>query len=458
MDLGKIVDSLDGKKVLFVGKTKTMSEEDIELFLEQAGAQKAEDENDAPIGMIVLGRLYNPHEEAMCDAMEREGVPVVDIEKIEAHYAATIDPDSLLGSLTLFRNRERIINLLHNRSIPDELFCEILKLYDWEGKGPFESDENRDVAGTLVARFYPEIERNHNIQYSPLGPFLVAADCADPKLLEAMASIPEYEISQRSIDSWMPRTLHESLLINPSLPASLLQKFAQSDDERKRAFAAMHPGLDPALQRSLAKSESEQILEGLARNPSLVPDLHEKLLESPYSSVRCAFLSHQPLQEEIVEGIERFDEGSLRAIARNRHLSEEKAIRLLNSGRIEILEELAGNESLPPSIYEEIFAKNDIALNRKLAANSALGEDLLRKLVRVRDKELYAALASNPSMPPRDLQNFSKIRDRQIMAALASNPSTPIDILLGYQTDAELNTILKRNEAFGDYIKRNIGM
>ena len=78
-------------------------------------------------------------------------------------------------------------------------------------------------------------------------------------------------------------------------------------------------------------------------------------------------------------------------------------------------------------------------------------------MTRIRDKEIFVALASNPSMPENQLQNFSKIRDRDVMAALASNPSTPIEILLGYQTDAELSNILKRNEAFTEYIKRNIG-
>ena len=457
MEIESIINGLEGKKVLFIGKTKTMSEEDIELFLEQAGAQKAENEHDSPIGMIVFGRLVNPVEEAMCDEMEKAGTPVVPIEKLEAYYAATIDAEALIGSLTLFRNRERIINLLHNRSVSNSLFCEILKLYDWEGKGPFEGDENRDVAGSIVMRFYPDIERNHNIQYSPLGPFLVAAECKEAKLLEAMARIPDYEISQRSTDFWMPRTLHESLLINPSLPPEVLTLFLDAKEERKRAFAAMHPMLDAKQQRRAADSGSELILTALARNARLDSALHERLLESGYESVVLSFLSHQPLSNAILEAVDTFGEKRQEAIGSNPTLDEKSAVKVMASAKMPLLEALAMNENLPQGIYEALFEKGETALNRKLAANRSVGEAVLLKLVRIRDKEIFTALAANPSMPQPHLKSFSKIKDRQIMAALASNPSTPIEILLGYQMDAELSNILKRNEAFGDYIKQNIG-
>ncbi len=458
MSIEKIVDKLAGKSVLFVGKTKTMSREDIELFLEQSGAVRADDESDESIGMIVFGRLVNPVEEAMCDSMEKKGIPVVSIEELERYYAATIDRDALLGSLTLFRNKERIINLLNNRAIPDRLYCEILKLYDWEGKGPFETDENRDVAGSLVARYYPDINSNHNIQYSPLGPFLVAAQCDDEKLLEAMAMIPDYEISQRSVDVWMPRTLHESLLINPAIPESLLKKYAGSMIERERAFAAMHEKLPTELQHRLYDNGSELVLEALAKNPSLDPSLHERLLKSGIEAVRLSFLKSQPLSDRILDDIQEYDEDTLRAIGKNRHLSEENALKLIRSGKSSLLESLAENERVSPAVYEALYAKKEMAIYRKLATNEAVGEDILQKLLRIRDKEVYIGLAANPSMPQVHLKNFSKIRDRGIMAALASNPSTPIDILLGYQTDSELNTIVKRNEAFGAYIKHNIGM
>ncbi len=456
MDIDKIVESVRGLKILFVGKTKTMSPEDIELFLLQCGAEAASDENDASLGMIVKGRLLNPVEERICDELEKSGVAVVGVESVEAYYAANIDRQALLGSLMLFPNRRRIINLLHNSFLDDDLFCEILKLHDWEERGPFESDENRDVAGAMVARFYPDIERNHNIQYSPVGPFLVAAHSSDEKLLEAISTIPDYEITQRSADRWMPATLHESLLLNPALGGEVLERFCDSKDERKRAFAAMHPALSAKRQWQFADSGSEQILEALARNRGLLVELYDRLLGSEYEEVRLAFLAHQPLRS-VLDSLENLDEKSQRAVGRNVRLDEESALKIVKSGLKPILEEMASNETLTDSVYRELYNLDDLGIRRRLAANRSVCREILQGMTRIRDKEIFVALASNPSMPENHLQNFSKIRDRDVMAALASNPSTPIDILLGYQTDAELSNILKRNEAFTEYIKRNIG-
>ncbi|BBG66678.1 leucine rich repeat variant [Hydrogenimonas sp.] len=457
MEIERLVEAARGKKILFVGRSNRMGDDDIELFLDQAGAQRAEDEKDAPLGMVVTGRLLNPIEEQMCDDLARNGIAVTDIGKIEEYYAAKIDREALIGSLKLFRNRERIINLLHNPHIGDDLFCEILKLYDWEGRGPFEGDENRDVAGTIVARFYPEIERNHNIQYSPVGPFLVAAQCENRMLLEAMILIPDYEITQRSGDMWLPATLHEALLVNPNLPVETLLRFCDSDEERKRAFAAMHPSLPHSVQERLAESSTAAVLEGLARNPSLSGSLREKLRNSEHRSVRIAFLSHQPVEESILENIESMDEESCRAVGRNGRLSEETALGMVRAGKRALQEELASNTSLTGPVYEALFGLQNPEIRRRLASNESVPVEILERLVRIREKEIFVALASNPSMPERYLRSFSKIRERDVAAALASNPSTPIEILLGYQTDAELSNILKRNEAFSDYIRRNIG-
>ncbi|BDY13266.1 hypothetical protein HCR_15780 [Hydrogenimonas cancrithermarum] len=459
MDLAQIMEGVQGKKILFLGKTRTMSEEDIELFLDQVGASRAVDENDEPIALIVQGRLINPVEEAYCDEKYKTGIPVIELEKLEKYYASSIDRDALLGSLKLFANRERIIDLLHNRAIGDELFCEILKLYDWEGKGPFESDENRDVAGSLVARFYPDIERNHNIQYSPVGPFLVAAQSDNRELLEAMAQIPDYEITQRSQDVWMPRTLHESLLINPNLPKGLLDRFYNGGDLRKRGFVARHPNLPETKQKELMQSSACWVHEGLARNPNLSKELYEAFLKAGNDVVRNAFLQSQPIGwEAIVTQLEGADEKRLQAIGGNLHMDEVTALKLIETGDENLLAALAANESLAQSVYEALEKREKLSVLRRLAGNPSVDPKMLERLTRIRDKGVYTALAANPSTPQSHLKNFSKIRDKEIMMALASNPSTPIEILLGYQTNADLANILKRNEAFGEYIKQNLGM
>ncbi len=457
--LETLLPELAGKRVLFLGKGKRMSDEDIALFLDQVGAERASEEEDPDLGLVVLGRLLNPLEEAYSDRKAREGVPVVTLEELERHYAATIDPEALVGSLALFANRERIIDLLGNSAISDDLFCRILRFYDWQGEGPFENDENRDVAGRVVARFYPDIEKNHNIQYSPVGPFLVAAHSSDPRLLEAMAEIPDYEVSQRSTDEWMPRRLHESLLINPALPEEVLERFGREGDLRKVGFVAAHPNLGESGQRKLAGRSEAWIDEGLARNPNLSPTLRAKIGSSGDPRVRSAFLEHQRVCGETIDAVVRKgEERELEALGANRYLEEETALMLARREEPALLRALAGNESLSQAVYRVLEAGKRADVLRVLAANPAVEPALLERLTRIRDKEVYRALAANPSMPESHLRNFARIKDRDIRMALAGNPSTPIEILLGYQTDGELSRILKRNEAFGEYIRRNLGM
>ena len=457
--LEEIIPDLAGKKVLFLGQTRTMSDEDIALFLDQAKAERAEGEEDAPLGLVVLGRLVNPVEEAFADAQYKEGVPVVELAKLERYYAAHIDADVLEGSLALFPNKERIINLLHNQSLPDALFCRLLSLYDWGGEGPFENDENRDVAGALVARFYPEIEKNHNIQYSPLGPFLVAAQSAYVPLLEAMARMPDYEVTQHSEDPWMPRTLHEALLMNPALPGSVLDEWTAEASVRELGFIAAHPALSVTAQERLAKREEPWITEGLARNPGLDAVLAARLFAEGPSAVQEALLRYQPPGRERIEAVlAEGNEAKLRALGANERLDEATALTLLQSDQEALLEAMAANEGLSCRVYEALETTKEPSVLRLLAGNPAVGSAMLLRLSRVRDKALYVALAGNPAMPPERLAQFAKIKDRDIHKALAANPSTPIEILLSYQTDGELNRIVKRNEAFGDYIKQNLGM
>jgi len=459
VDLEMIVPELAGKKVLFLGKSRTMSDEDLALFLEQAKAKRAEGEEDGPLGLIVLGRLVNPLEEAFADRMEKEGVPVVDLARLEAYYAAHIDADVLEGSLALFPNKARMINLLRNQSLPDALFCRLLSLYDWGGEAPFENDENRDVAGALVARFYPEIEKNHNIQYSPLGPFLVAAQNAYAPLLEAMARIPDYEVTQHSDDAWMPRTLREALLINPALPESVLREWMGEASVRELGFMAAHPALSVSAQERLAKREDPWIWEGLARNRRLDAKLAARLYEEGPLAVQAALLCYQPASRERIDAVlAEGHETKLRALGSNERLDEATALALVQSNQPALLAALAVNEGLGANVYAALEATKSPAVLALLAGNPAVGSAMLSRLSRVREKAIYVALAGNPAMPAERLAQFAKIKDRDIHKALAGNPATPIEILLSYQTDGELNRIVKRNEAFGDYIKQNLGM
>ena len=148
----------------------------------------------------------------------------------EKELAKYIDTDTLLMSLKLSHDKDRLKSFLQNSTISDELFFKLLKMYSWSKEDFFENDDNRDVSAALILRFYQNIERNHNVQYATSGLMHLIVQTNREELIEA---ISELEPLQKSFDSDKKSANYNilsSIAIHVNAPKNVLKSFIKKSD------------------------------------------------------------------------------------------------------------------------------------------------------------------------------------------------------------------------------------
>jgi hypothetical protein len=205
------------------------------------------------VALVVEGKMMTPYEQNASGALYEEygsALEFVGIDVFEREVARYIDANTLLMSLKLSRNKERLKSFLQNSMIEDTLFFKLLKMYAWGGEDFFENDDNRDVSAAIILRFYKDIERNHNVQYATSGFIHLLAQTDNKELIRAI------------------------LELEP------LQKINSANTKIKTLIAMRHD-CDEAMQMALYTSDEPSVLEALCKNENLSKTLLEKLLKEP---------------------------------------------------------------------------------------------------------------------------------------------------------------------------------
>jgi hypothetical protein len=435
------------KRILLFGSPRAFVREEFDRLLRAADITQA-DTYDADVDTVIEGRLINPLEQETLDRLyEAHKVVPVSIDVFEKTLCSQLEPDRIVMSLKLTRDRERLRAFLQNPYIENAFFLKLLPLYDWQGEGFFDTDENRDVTAALIGRYYENIERNHNIQYSTLGLMHLLRQHRRPRLIRVIGSLPPLRKAVSSGDRQM-RAVLEALALHPDADEPTLKHFVRHGDDALRALVAGRPGLGAALQRELAGMNQPRINTALVSNP----DLDAALAESLFADDALADAGYARIALD--EG--RFEKGLVRhapAMAANPTLTPPMQQRLLDTGDDAVLAALAANPAL--QIAEALLQTDSAAVRCALAANPALPQTRLSALA---GRGCDAALAANPSSPATLLERLYATGDAEVLAALAANPASPIGILQQLQLDARFERAVRSNDAFGDFIKReNIG-
>lgn len=438
--------TLKNKRVILFGAPRAFVREEFDRLLGSANIGLA-DAYDDGVAALIQGRMVNPLEQDELDRLyETHGVVPLSIDTFEKALCSQLDPDRIVMSLKLTRDRERLRAFLQNPHIDDAFFLRLLVLYDWQDEGFFDNDENRDVTAALIGRFYENIERNHNIQYSTLGLMHLIGRNRNSGLIRTIGTLPPLRRAVTTQERQL-RAIIDALALHPATDETTLKHFVRRGDDALRCLVAERPGLPAALQQELAQRKHEAINTALASNPDLDGGLADILFEddapakSGYANIR--------LDEE------RFEAG-LKAhgasLAANPSLTPAMQQRLYDLGDRAIRTALASNVSL--QIADTLSQTDDTAVLCALAANPSLASEHLQALAGRCD----AALAANPSAPAPLLESLYGKGDAQVLHALAANPATPVKILQQLQLDARFERAVRTNEAFGRYIQReNIG-
>ncbi len=412
----KAFENARGKSVLFLGRLKNFTAEEVKIFLKQYRADFTEklDEN---VAVVIESTMLNPPQEEVSYEVYKQKIPTFRLDEFEKLYAQKITPDSLLMSLKLSNDQSRIIRLLKNEAFDDAMYLKLFKLYDWKGLEVHESDENRDVTTTFVKRFYnPEQFMDPAMIYSPVTLMTIVAESDDAEVLEAMLSFPHYEI-KISKNERRPRTLKEMIALNTHANEVTLKQLSRFKNLDIDYFLVQNDSLSHRLQEEIYERATYETKKMLTQNQNLSDALFDKLLQE---------------DEEIVSYLFTFakiDENRLEKVRGHQHFA------VLGDGE--------GIEEVLPILLEI----DDEKLHYKLAENPLVKAASLEKIYARYGEKMIPALCANPHTPTNMLEAFSKMGDFDVI--LAANPSTPTEILIAYfnLSDDALNLALASNEA-----------
>lgn len=348
--------NLENKTILLFGKSRAFSSEEFDLQLQQHKIDVVK-EYDESVAFIVDGRMMTPYEQKESEVLyEGKKAPFISIDELEKELAAAIDEDTLLMSLKLSHDKERLKTFLLNTMISDTLFFRLLKMYKWGGEDFFENDDNRDVSAAFIGRFYENIERNHNVQYATTGFIHLVSQTKSKELLEVIASL-------------------EPLVFHPKIETAI----------------AMSLYIDETLQEKFYKTQKQHLLKALSLNKNLSQRLFRVFLEDDNLGKNIA--SSKKLNPELFQTLSKYPT----SLALNESLNFEMQKELLSLKNTDVNYALAWNNNLEESIIKELLSIQDEKIKQVILQNKATPARILEEAYK--DEKNHLALAQNENTP-----------------------------------------------------------
>ena len=421
MNIEEVITNNQGGMVLFLGRINNFTEEELTNFLESQGMRYANKYTGQEIALTVLSTMMTPLEDDISYTLYDAKIPEARLEEFESYYTRHIKPNTLMMSLKLSNDQERLKRQLKNESFSDEVYLKLFKMYNWGSDGVYDNDDNRDVTITFVKRFYnPDGFRDPAMVYSPITLSNIARDANNPEIINAMLSMPNHEIKQSRKEDIRPKNLREIVALNAHISSEDIRYLLSFNDERINTFLASNNAITLKEQEHIFSTANESTKLMLTQNDSLDDKIFKELLIENETIVK-SLLTFQKITKERLEVI-------LKA-----NLSED------------ILAYLGENNSIEELVGELLFINK--SLDYKLASNREVKSALLEKLYEKYGDELIVHLSSNPNLSPERLEEFYYSDNRDIILNIASNQTTPKAILkeLCEKNEHELNRALAVN-------------
>jgi hypothetical protein len=440
---------LEDKKILLFGKSRAFS---MDEFASQLKFHRISlvTEFEEDVSLVVEGRMMTPYEQNAGDALykERSGsIEFVSIDILEKELSKHIDANTLLMSLKLSRNKERLKSFIQNAMIDDELFFKLLKMYTWSGEDFFENDDNRDVSAAIIGRFYKNIERNHNVQYATSGFMHLISQTSNQELIEMIAGLePLVKVSSDANANILC-----AISSHADTPKSVLTLFIKRADPRVNRVIAMRDDCDEKMQQGLYDSKDENVLEALSWSKNLAKSVVYKILEVDLYTKNMA--KNINLDDELFT---LFVERCPIETAKNSSLSLSMQQRLMDLKLQNVNISLASNSFIDAGVAMKLLHEDSSEIANEIYKNSATPSQALEEAYKKSSNHL--SLSCNVSTPPHILLALAQSGDSEVLKALAQNPATPVEVLYQLQLDARFARAVKENPAFGRYIQQeNIG-
>lgn len=446
----------NNKKLFFSGQGEKITKEELTKYFIQNGSKLVESENDADI--IIEGYMTPVYLQDKFYLLSKDGIELYTIEQIEKEFSQTIDIDSILLALKISKDQSRIISLLKNSYFSDENFVKILKYYNWNGIDIYDSDENRDVATAITARFCSLTESNHNIQHSPIGIYYTALETNNGKLLETIYNMPEFSISDRNADENQPLNLKEVVALNPNTPKPLLMQILKNNKKRELQFLAQNESIGKMIQQKLIELQDSTITKNLIQANNVDKENIDDILGD--ERFKKELLKYIELNNEIFEKLIslNLEEVDFIYLSSNPTLQTTHIEKLFEKNIDNVNINLLKNPNCSTSKIEEFLEQNDKIYNITIASNEALEENIFQTLFQQDDFDVNLALAFNIKTPNEILKTLYENQNHDINTALAQNKNTPINILMQLQVDNRYHTLVSNNETYKEFSRNSLGI
>ena len=443
-------DALENKNIMLFGKSRALSADEFAMQLRNHNIRIVDDES-ADVALIVEGRLVNPIEQDRLEHLYEERVaPMIEIADLEKWLCASIDADKLLMSLKLSGDRQRLMGYLQNPYISNDLFLRLLKLYNWEGLGFFESDDNRDITAALISRFYENIERNHNVQYANMGIMHLLHQSSDAELTETIALLAPLQNALKEGCENSTQKILNAIALHPATSAKVLKQWLRKGSDAVQMLIAMRHDLDLQLQQYLLNLNKAVINEALSLNTSIEQEIAQILLPMFPENIAKHIALDDALYSHLVEeyAVELAQNPTLTLAMQKEMLGEEE----------DVLVALAGNAKIDATVFKALLESEKVDVLRRLIANPQMQPETLKALFEKDAERFGADIAANAKTDVTILNKLAESQDVKVLLALAKNPSTPVGLLYQFQLDRRLERAVKENPSFGKHIQRdNIG-
>ena len=445
------LENLKGETVLLFGKSRAFSSSEFFTQMKTHTIEVATEYREG-ISIFVEGRMMTPYEQIESEKLyEKKIGEFISIDILENILAQTIDEDTLLMSLKLSHDKQRVKSFIQNSMISDTLFFKLLKLYSWNGEDFFENDDNRDVTASLIRRFYKDIEKNHNVEYATLGLMHLIVQCKDTKLIEAIVALEPLQKSLKNENKDSKFSIVTAIATHQYSSKSIISMLIKNANSYVKTLIAMREDCDYTLQNRLFNNGAKEVLEALSYNSLLDKRLVNFFFkENIYIKNLAKYLI---LDDELFE---LFFPEYAQELAENESLTYELQKKLVSLHTDNVRLALASNPNIQEKFVNELVSEGSMDVSFAIYKNENTPQQTLEEAY---DNRLnHFALAHNKNTPVKILKLLSESADSKVLEGLAKNESTPIEVLYQLQLDRRFERYVKENPSFGKHIEtENLG-
>ncbi|MEA3228834.1 MAG: hypothetical protein U9P38_07165, partial [Campylobacterota bacterium] len=300
-------------------------------------------------------------------------------------------------------------------------------------------------------RFYKDIEKNHNVEYAPLGLMHLIAQCKDEKLIEVIAFL---EPIQKSLNTKLKDSrfnIVTAIATHDYSSQSVIKMLIKKANSYVKTLIAMRINCNHSIQKRLFDSADEAVLEALSYNATLDKSIIKSLYKQDKYIKNIA--KYIILDDEIFDML--FEKYPVE-LAENESLSYELQKRLVSLHTDKVRLSLASNQNIDEQFINELVSEGSQDVSFAIYENESTPEQTLEDAY---DNRLnHSSLAHNKNTPKKILTLLAESADPKVLKGLAKNESTPIDVLYQLQLDRRFERFVKENPSFGKYIERkNLG-